>query len=74
VASGSAAAGATRRTPPATVPPRLVTPGAGGKRAVWIALALTAPVALRDGDEIRVGDFSLVFREVDAQPTVTHLA
>src|SRR5215216_2626880 len=33
-----------------------------------------APAPLRDGDEIRVGDFSLVFREVDAQPTVTHLA
>jgi len=46
VASGSAAAGATRRTPPATVPPRLVTPGAGGKRAVWIALALTAAAAI----------------------------
>jgi hypothetical protein len=28
------------------VPPRLVTPSAGGRRAVWIALALTAAAAI----------------------------
>jgi pSer/pThr/pTyr-binding forkhead associated (FHA) protein len=47
----------------------------GSKNGTYVAdERVTAPIALRDGDEIRVGDFSLVFREVDAQPTVTHLA
>ena len=47
----------------------------GSKNGTYVAdERVTTPVALRDGDEIRVGDFSLVFREVDAQPTVTHLA
>jgi hypothetical protein len=40
------AAGAARKTPPATVPPRLVTPTSTGRRAVWIALALTAAAAI----------------------------
>jgi len=53
--SGSAAAGrspaaasggAARKVPPATVPPRLVPPSSTGRRAVWIALALTAVAAI----------------------------
>lgn len=47
----------------------------GSKNGTYVAdERVTVPIALHDGDEIRVGDFSLVFREVDAQPTVTHLA
>jgi hypothetical protein len=47
IASGPAAAAAPgRKTPPATPPARLVAPTSGARRAVWIALALTAAAAL----------------------------
>jgi hypothetical protein len=47
VASGPAvAAGSSRKTPPATMPPRLVASSSGVRRAVWIALAVTAAAAL----------------------------
>jgi DNA-binding winged helix-turn-helix (wHTH) protein len=47
----------------------------GSKNGTFVAdEKVTAPVALHDGDEIRVGDFSLVFREASAHPTVTQLA
>jgi hypothetical protein len=46
VASGPGAAGAARKGPPATMPARLVPPSSGGRRAVWIALALTLAAAV----------------------------
>ena len=47
-ARGPAAAsgGAARKAPPVTVPPRVVAPTSTGRRAVWIALALTAVAAI----------------------------
>jgi DNA-binding winged helix-turn-helix (wHTH) protein len=47
----------------------------GSKNGTFVAdTRVTAPIALHDGDEIRVGDFSLTFRAADVHPTVTHLA
>ena len=47
----------------------------GSKNGTYLAEErVTSPVALRDGDEIRVGDFSLVFHEAAMHPTVTQLA
>jgi DNA-binding winged helix-turn-helix (wHTH) protein len=47
----------------------------GSKNGTFLAdERVSAPVSLHDGDEIRVGDFSLVFREANAHPTVTQLA
>ena len=46
----------------------------GSKNGTFVAdERITSPTALRDGDEIRVGDFSLVFHETSAHPTVTQL-
>jgi FHA domain-containing protein/von Willebrand factor type A domain-containing protein len=42
----AAAGGAARRAPPVTVLPRVVAPSSTGRRAVWIALALTAVAAI----------------------------
>ena len=47
----------------------------GSKNGTYVAdEKVTAPVSLHDGDEIRVGDFSLVFHEASSHPTVTQLA
>jgi DNA-binding winged helix-turn-helix (wHTH) protein len=46
----------------------------GSKNGTFVAdERITGPTPLRDGDEIRVGDFSLVFHETSAHPTVTQL-
>ena len=47
----------------------------GSKNGTFVAdERVSAPLPLHDGDEIRVGDFSLVFHAVTTHPTVTHLA
>ncbi len=47
----------------------------GSKNGTFLAdERVTRPVSLHDGDEIRVGDFSLLFRQADTHPTVTQLA
>ena len=44
----------------------------GSKNGTYVRGArITTPVVLREGDEIRVGDFSLVFREAGSVPTQT---
>jgi DNA-binding winged helix-turn-helix (wHTH) protein len=44
----------------------------GSKNGTFVADArVTSPVPLQDGDQIRVGDFSLVFRTASPHPTQT---
>jgi hypothetical protein len=44
----------------------------GSKNGTFVAEErVTAPVPLQDGDQIRVGDFSLVFRTASPHPTLT---